>query len=117
MLVGTTKCFKFALITDYRLQAGAKHLMTKTHALIAIGVEMASGRIMADDGYPSRDEIRSMAYNSGSLPSGARGLTTDERTDGSARSTGTDRECRYADLAGLAGSRPRGCVCDTHEVS
>ena len=50
--------------------------MTKTHALIAMGVEMAAGRIMADDGYPSWDEIRSMAYNSGSLPPGARGLTS-----------------------------------------
>ena len=42
--------------TNAQLQVaikGVKHLMTKTHALIAIGVEMAAGRIMTDDGYPS----------------------------------------------------------------
>ena len=49
--------------------------MTKTHALIAIGVEMAAGRIMTDDGDPRWDVISSMVYNSGSLPKGARGLT------------------------------------------
>ena len=29
---------------------GVKHLMTKSHALIAIGVEIAAGRIVTDDG-------------------------------------------------------------------
>ena len=70
--------------------------MTKTHALIAIGVEMAAGRIMTDDGYPSWDVISSMVHNSDSLPEGR--ARTDGRTGGSACSTGT----RNADVARLA---------------
>ena len=59
--------------TNAQLQVaikGVKHLMTKTHALIAIGVEMAAGRIMTDDGYPRSEEINSMAHTSDSLPEG-----------------------------------------------
>ena len=64
--------------TNAQLQVaikGVKHLMSKTHALIAIGVEMAAGRIVTDDGYPSLDEINSMVHTSDSLPEGAGGLT------------------------------------------
>ena len=64
--------------TNAQLQVaikGVKHLITKTHALIAIGVEMAAGRIMTDDGYPSLEVLNSMVHTFDSLPEGAGGLT------------------------------------------
>ena len=59
----------------YAAITGVKHLMTKSHALIAIGVEVAAGRIVTDDEWLSEAELDKIQNTSDSLPPGARGLT------------------------------------------
>ena len=57
---------------------GVKHLMSRCQALIVIAVEIAAGRIVTDDGYPTPPELDGMREGSSTLPAEAKGLTAEQ---------------------------------------
>ena len=58
-----------------RAVRGTRNLIPHRKALIALSVEVASGRIATGGGLPSAAEVRRMTHGSSNLPRGSFGLT------------------------------------------